>query len=108
MATTGAEIEGIGAHEKDTAPEDHKSPDNVANSTESLRGPNGEEYPSDDELETLRHVHGKVSWLIYSIGVVELVERFAYYGTTAVCTSARRLPVQSYTQLTCELPPSQL
>lgn len=52
---------------------------------ESLRGPNGEIYPTEEELQTLRHTHGKVSWLIYSIGIVEMVERFAYYGTTAVC-----------------------
>ncbi|KAL9949850.1 hypothetical protein D7B24_006171 [Verticillium nonalfalfae] len=56
----------------------------VSATTDSLRGPNGEVYPTDEELETLRRVHGKVSWLIYSIGIVEMVERFAYYGTTAV------------------------
>lgn len=48
----------------------------------------GDVYPTDEEMTTLRHVHGKVSWLIYSIGFVELVERFAYYGTTTVCKSA--------------------
>ena len=44
-----------------------------------------EPEPTAEEFETLRHVHGKVSWLIYSIGVVEMVERFAYYGTAALC-----------------------
>ena len=86
MASTGAGIEGVGAHEKETAlSQGAKSPEKVADNSESLTGPNGEVYPTDEEFETLRHVHGKVSWIIYSIGIVELVERFAYYGTTAVC-----------------------
>lgn len=50
-----------------------------------LIGPNGEQYPSEDEWKTLRRVYGKVNWMIYIIGVVEMCERFAYYGTTAVC-----------------------
>lgn len=57
----------------------------VRASEDSLRGPNGEIYPTEEEVATLRRVHGKVDWLIYSIGIVEMVERFAYYGTTAVC-----------------------
>ena len=54
---------------------------------EPLRGPNGEEYPTKEELDTLRRVKGPINWIIYTIAFVELCERFAYYGTTAVCTS---------------------
>ncbi|WYZ38193.1 hypothetical protein EsH8_III_000107 [Colletotrichum jinshuiense] len=54
------------------------------NSRDALTGPNGEVYPTEEELLTLRRTHGKVDWLIYSIGFVEMCERFAYYGTTAV------------------------
>ncbi|EFQ34923.1 POT family protein [Colletotrichum graminicola] len=53
-------------------------------SHDTLGGLNGEVYPTEEELLTLRRVHGKVDWLIYSIGFVEMCERFAYYGTTAV------------------------
>ncbi|KAK2001040.1 POT family protein [Colletotrichum falcatum] len=53
-------------------------------SHDSLGGPGGEAYPTAEELLTLRRTHGKVDWLIYSIGFVEMCERFAYYGTTAV------------------------
>ncbi|KAK2040598.1 POT family protein [Colletotrichum somersetense] len=53
-------------------------------SHDTLGGPNGEVYPTEEELLTLRRTHGKVDWLIYSIGFVEMCERFAYYGTTAV------------------------
>ncbi|XXH01317.1 hypothetical protein Hte_007674 [Hypoxylon texense] len=49
-----------------------------------LRGPNGEEYPTKKELETLRRIKGRINWIIYTIAFIELCERFAYYGTTAV------------------------
>jgi POT family proton-dependent oligopeptide transporter len=52
---------------------------------ENLVGPNGEQYPTEEEWRTLRRVYGKVSRMIYIIGIVEMCERFAYYGTTAVC-----------------------
>lgn len=52
---------------------------------ESLTGPNGEIYPTEEEMNTLRRVHGQVDWMVYSVGLIEMVERFAYYGTTAVC-----------------------
>jgi POT family proton-dependent oligopeptide transporter len=60
-----------------------------------LSGPNGEVYPTAEETETLRHVHGKVNWLIYTIGIVEMAERFAYYGTTAVCRSCLSIPLKA-------------
>lgn len=50
-----------------------------------LRGPNGEEYPTAEELQTLERVQGPITWIIYTIAFIELCERFAYYGTTAVC-----------------------
>lgn len=51
---------------------------------EILRGPNGEEYPTKEELDTLRRVKGKIHWIIYTVAFCELCERFAYYGTTQV------------------------
>ncbi|KAI8308204.1 putative peptide transporter ptr2 [Colletotrichum sp. SAR11_240] len=68
-------------------------------SHETLTGPNGEVYPTLEEQTTLRRVHGKVSWLIYTIGFVEMCERFAYYGTTAVFVNfiAYPLPPNSTT-----------
>lgn len=43
------------------------------------------EYPTDEELETLRRVSGRVPWKAYTLAFVELCERFSYYGTTVVC-----------------------
>lgn len=33
-----------------------------------LLGPNGEVYPSKEDLVTLRRVHGHTSWILYTIG----------------------------------------
>ena len=33
-----------------------------------LVGPNGEQYPTKEELLTLRRVHGHTSWVLYTIG----------------------------------------
>lgn len=59
----------------------------ASDTDEVLRGPNGEIYPSKRDLETLRRVKGHISPIIYTIAFIELCERFAYYGTTAVCMS---------------------
>lgn len=37
--------------------------------------------PTAHELKTLRRVPHPISWLSFTIAVVELVERFTYYGT---------------------------
>ena len=64
-----------------------------------LRGPNGEIYPTREELVTLRRVRGQIGWLIYTIAFCELCERFAWYGTTQVFVNfiAEPLPPGSAT-----------
>ncbi|KAI0869897.1 POT family protein [Hypoxylon argillaceum] len=64
-----------------------------SNTEEPLRGPNGEEYPSKRDLETLRRVKGHISPIIYTIAFIELCERFAYYGTTAVFVNFIQQPL---------------
>lgn len=44
----------------------------------------GNIFPTDEEIETLRHVPGRIPWICFTVAFVELCERFAYYGTTAV------------------------
>lgn len=44
----------------------------------------GEDFPTAEELVTLRRVPAKIPWKIYTIAFVELVERMSYYGTIAV------------------------
>ncbi|EXJ89466.1 POT family proton-dependent oligopeptide transporter [Capronia epimyces CBS 606.96] len=53
-------------------------------SADLLVGPNGEQYPTDEELKTLRRTQGHVPMIIYTIGIIECCERFAYYGTIVV------------------------
>ncbi len=43
------------------------------------------EFPTEEELHTLRRVADKIPWMVYTIAFVELCERFSYYGTTVVC-----------------------
>lgn len=43
------------------------------------------EHPSEEDILHLRRVCGKIPWTAYTVGFVELCERFSYYGTTAVC-----------------------
>jgi len=43
------------------------------------------EYPTEDELQTLRRVSDSIPWRVYTLAFVELVERFSYYGSTVVC-----------------------
>jgi len=82
------------AHDTSIGPKSEVQPpvDNDRRSSKSLpgdnstvlRGPNGEEYPTAEELQTLERVKGPITWVIYTIAFIELCERFAYYGTTAV------------------------
>ncbi|KAF2639172.1 peptide transporter PTR2-A [Massarina eburnea CBS 473.64] len=43
-----------------------------------------DDFPTDEDLVTLRRVAAPIPWRIYSIAFVELVERMSYYGATAV------------------------
>lgn len=43
-----------------------------------------DDFPTQEELKTLRRVPAKIPLKIYSIAFIELVERMSYYGTTAV------------------------
>lgn len=54
--------------------------------------PDGFEYPTEEEENTLRRVSDKIPWPAYTVAFVELCERFSYYGTTAVCMCAYRSP----------------
>jgi POT family proton-dependent oligopeptide transporter len=43
-----------------------------------------ESIPSEEDLENLRRVPEALPWICFTVAFVELCERFAYYGTTAV------------------------
>ena len=54
---------------------------------EHLLGP----YPTEEEWATLPRVSGSIPWTAWTVAAVEFVERFSYYGTSAVCT----LPIRT-------------
>ncbi|ORY80871.1 POT family-domain-containing protein [Protomyces lactucae-debilis] len=51
------------------------------------------DHPTDEELQTLRKVAGHIPWQAYSVGFVELCERFSYYGVTAIFTNFLQQPL---------------
>ncbi|KAF7170541.1 hypothetical protein CNMCM5623_002956 [Aspergillus felis] len=57
------------------------------------------QFPSDEDFRHLRRVAGDIPWTAYTVALVELCERFSYYGTTAVFVNfiQRPLPVNSTT-----------
>ncbi|ABN64941.1 peptide transporter [Scheffersomyces stipitis CBS 6054] len=54
----------------------------------------GRELPSEEEMKTLRHVSGNIPLRCWLVAIVELAERFSYYGLSA--------PFQNYMQNTPE------
>ena len=45
----------------------------------------GDDFPTMEELATLRRVPEHIPIRVYTVAFVELAERFSYYGTTVVC-----------------------
>jgi POT family proton-dependent oligopeptide transporter len=43
------------------------------------------EEPTEEELETLPRISGKIPWTAFTIAFVELCERFGYYGCQVLC-----------------------
>lgn len=41
--------------------------------------------PTEEEWATLPRVPGSIPWTAWTVAFVEFVERFSYYGTSAVC-----------------------
>lgn len=63
-----------------------ENPQSVTRVSTDIDSVNGDgEFPTHEELHSLRRVADKIPWRIYTIAFVELVERFSYYGTTVVC-----------------------
>lgn len=48
-------------------------------------GQEGDQDPSATDLQNLRRVPDKIPWAVFTIGVIELCERFSYNGTQTLC-----------------------
>ncbi|EMD88398.1 hypothetical protein COCC4DRAFT_205407 [Bipolaris maydis ATCC 48331] len=56
-------------------------------------GTNAFPYPTEEEWATLPRVAGKIPWQAWTVAVVEFVERFSYYGTSAVFVNFIQKPL---------------
>lgn len=71
-----------GATTFDPIPLDASSVDSAKDENTHLLGP----FPTEEEWATLPRVAGSIPWQAWTVAAVEFVERFSYYGTSAVCT----------------------
>lgn len=57
-------------------------------------------FPTEEEWATLERVPGTIPWTAWTVAIVEFMERFSYYGTSAVCKlPSFALPLSSQTPL---------
>lgn len=49
--------------------------------------------PSEEDLDSLRRIPAPLPWIAFTVAFVELCERFAYYGTTAVMVNFIQQPL---------------
>lgn len=66
----------------DVVPGEVRSLDSNSQDESSPLGP----FPTQEEWDTLPRVPGKIPWTAWTVAFVEFVERFSYYGTSAVCS----------------------
>jgi POT family proton-dependent oligopeptide transporter len=53
----------------------------------------GLEFPTDEEIATLRRVSDSIPWNAYLIAIVELAERFSFYGSSVVFVNFIQQPL---------------
>ncbi|KAI5241207.1 PTR2-domain-containing protein [Aureobasidium subglaciale] len=61
-----------------------------------VRTPETEEdddTPTEDDLQNLRRISGKIKWAAYTVAFVELAERFSYYGSSILYTNFVQWPL---------------
>ncbi|KAJ6616047.1 POT family-domain-containing protein [Mycena sp. CBHHK59/15] len=71
------------AHEHHDADGEHE-PDGIHD---------GLQFPTDEERATLRRVPDSIPWNAYLIAIVELAERFSFYGSSVVFTNFIQQPL---------------
>ncbi|KZV72659.1 PTR2-domain-containing protein [Peniophora sp. CONT] len=72
---------------------DEKKDDGFDDEEHAVETQDGVTVPTDEEMETLRHIADRINWSTYLIAFVEATERFAYYGSTAVFTNFIQQPL---------------
>ncbi|KAF2277375.1 PTR2-domain-containing protein [Westerdykella ornata] len=64
----------------------HSTTDSLGPPVEFEEDLEGEE-PTEEDLATLPRISGKIPWIAFTVGFVELCERFGYYGCQVVYTN---------------------
>jgi len=77
-----------GATAMDPIPLDTSSTGSFDENT-NLLGP----FPTEEEWATLPRVAGRIPWQAWTVAAVEFVERFSYYGTSAVFVNFIQKPL---------------
>lgn len=52
-----------------------------------------DDEPTEEEMNTLRRVSGKIPWAAFTIAFCELCERFSYYGSAVLYTNFVQWPL---------------
>ncbi|KAH7406611.1 MFS peptide transporter-like protein Ptr2 [Phaeosphaeria sp. MPI-PUGE-AT-0046c] len=73
----------------DPVPLDASPADSFKDEHASLLGP----FPTEEEWATLPRVAGRIPWQAWTVAAVEFVERFSYYGTSAVFVNFIQKPL---------------
>jgi len=79
---------------KDSIDEKAGSIDNVPSKEEEYDEVHaGLEFPTEEEIVTLRRVCDTIPWNAYLIAIVEMAERFSFYGSSVVFTNFIQWPL---------------
>ncbi|KAH4122179.1 hypothetical protein HBI17_100760 [Parastagonospora nodorum] len=78
-----------GATVFDPIPLDASSSNSLSDENTTLLGP----FPTEEEWATLPRVAGSIPWQAWTVAMVEFVERFSYYGTSAVFVNFIQKPL---------------
>ncbi|KAF9259273.1 peptide transporter PTR2A [Marasmius fiardii PR-910] len=94
MATDRAEFAAVHEAEVKNEKENHNLTVSSSKDEPELDGiHDGLEFPTEEEMLTLRRVADNVPWNSYLIAFVEMAERFSYYGTSVVFTNFIQWPL---------------
>lgn len=83
MATKNSLEISKGGPRVDAIPREVSGSDDSTSEETTAPGP----FPTQEEWDTLPRVPGSIPWTAWTVAFVEFVERFSYYGTSAVCKS---------------------
>ncbi|KAF2760341.1 POT family protein [Pseudovirgaria hyperparasitica] len=97
-STTPSSVVNRQAHKTGVVPQDvelddFSSPRNRNSLETDDLDPTEYPVPTEEELTTLRKVHGSISWVAWLLCIIELAERASYYGTTSIFSNFIQFPL---------------